>query len=239
MRWGSGVVLLGIVGLTACPSTGFFVCTQDSECDEVDNGRCEPSGSCSFPDRQCPTGRRYAELGNPDMAGQCVPAEDIGSTGVSSLGEGSGSGGGSTEVSTSSSTSSEPAGSSETGSSSTGGSSTGSSSSSGFDPILPDLWEPCETSDDCMGMCLLSVDVWQQPVGYACTQECPEPQGECTDPGTGAEARCTTQFVDGLEFSVCVLDCGETGTAGCPEGMVCALEEFPLAPPRCVHPAGF
>ncbi|MGH1346199.1 MAG: hypothetical protein ACRBN8_31830 [Nannocystales bacterium] len=236
MQWGLAVALLGVVGLTACPSSGFFVCSTNSECDE--NGRCEPSGSCSFPDNECPTGRRYGELGNPAAAGQCVPSGDIGSTSTSPVGEGSG--GGSTGASASSSTSGPTGGSSgaSSGSSSTGSTSTGLGSSSGVDPILPDLWEPCQASGDCMGICLESVDVWQNPVGHACTQECPEPRAPCTDPETGAEARCAMQFVDGQNLSVCLLDCSETGTAGCPEGMVCALEELPLAPPRCVHPAG-
>lgn len=240
LRWGTGVVLLGIVGLTACPTTGFFVCTTDSECDEVENGRCEPSGSCSFPDPACETGRRYGELGNPSTAGQCVPPDDIGSTGRMSDGEGSaGTDPSTTATSTTSSTTVDPdASSGGSSDASTGAESTGhgSSSTSGGDPVLPDLWEPCADSSECMGACLESVDVWQTPVGYFCTQECPEPQGQCTDPGTGAEARCTMQFVDGQRLDVCVLDCGDTGTAGCPEGMVCALEEIPLAPPRCVHP---
>lgn len=88
-----------------------------------------------------------------------------------------------------------------------------------------------------MGFCVESVDVLDQPLGRFCSQACPEPAAECTDPGTGAEPRCTMLFVDGMFIDACLLDCGETGDAGCPDGMECLLEELPEAPPRCGFPA--
>jgi len=54
-----------------------FSCQQDAQCifDGV-IGRCEASGSCSFPDGECPTGRRYGEHAAAALVDECVEPLD-------------------------------------------------------------------------------------------------------------------------------------------------------------------
>lgn len=222
-------MVVALVPLSGCPSVGYFVCSNDTECTEVEGGRCEASGSCSFPDETCETNRRYGELGNPSTAGECVPPTDVGSTGGGVVDSASG------EASSSSSSSSSSTDADTSSSSSSGGSTTsGSSSSSGGEPVLPDVWGPCSTSDDCLGFCVETQTVFGDPLGHYCSQDCSSPQSECPDPMTGADARCVSLFVDGQLVDACLLDCTDTGDAGCPEGMVCLGEGMPeLGASRC------
>lgn len=234
---------IGLLGLTGCSNPGYFVCTVDSECTEAENGRCEPSGACSIPDTTCPTGRRYGELGNPELAGQCVPADDIGSTGAETAGGSGSATSGTLTGSTAPGSSSDSEGPSETSdpvsssgsSESTGATASGSSSSTG-DAAPPDLWANCETSADCSELCAPVVDlVSLDPIGHWCTGfACDDPAADCTDPGTGATPACLPLEFDGRVASRCILDCTETGTAGCPEGMEC-FDVF-MSTSRCAHP---
>jgi hypothetical protein len=58
--------------LAACGDS-VFACTDDAACDE---GFCEPSGYCSFPDADCASGRRYGPLAADGYSGKCVTLEE-------------------------------------------------------------------------------------------------------------------------------------------------------------------
>jgi hypothetical protein len=65
---------LAVVLLGACsPFSGAsqFVCDSNEDCQGALDGRCESTGFCSFPDGECPDGRRYGELSG-QFSGQCV-----------------------------------------------------------------------------------------------------------------------------------------------------------------------
>lgn len=217
------------------------MCTADAECTEAEGSRCEPSGACSIPDAMCPTGRRYGELGNPEIAGQCVPANDIGSTGsdptLATGGAASGSGtassgdGGGTAVDGQSTSSTG-----EGGSGSTTGSSSGAASSSTGGGVPADMWADCADSADCAELCAPVVELASlEPVGRWCTGfDCDDPTLDCGDPGTGAVPACLPLEFEGDVSPRCILDCTDTGTAGCPEGMEC-FDVF-MSPARCAHP---
>lgn len=68
IRWGILAALLS----TACRPGGSFVCELDDECTGGVEGRCEPSGFCSFADPSCPSGRRYGEHAADDLADACA-----------------------------------------------------------------------------------------------------------------------------------------------------------------------
>ncbi len=59
-----------LLALAACRIEDPFPCTLDEHCGA--NGLCESAGYCSFPDDACADGRRYDELADGDLAGQCV-----------------------------------------------------------------------------------------------------------------------------------------------------------------------
>lgn len=64
-----------MVGVTACgDSLGeAFLCTQTEQCSlRGVQGFCESNGSCSFPDSECASGRRYGEYTPRTLANQCV-----------------------------------------------------------------------------------------------------------------------------------------------------------------------
>jgi biopolymer transport protein ExbB len=79
MRWGllHGAVL---AVAAACQGGGYFVCNDDDDCAGQGEAVCQPTGACSFPDDECPSGQRYGESSQPSLAGECVAAGD-GSTG--------------------------------------------------------------------------------------------------------------------------------------------------------------
>jgi hypothetical protein len=54
-------------------SPAAFVCAEDAQCG--DEGVCETSGFCSFPDPSCPSGRRYGKHAG-SSSNECVGAED-------------------------------------------------------------------------------------------------------------------------------------------------------------------
>jgi len=59
-----------------CLETSSFVCSGDEACDLVDGGRCEEIGHCSYPDAECPLGRRYADGG--ELGDACVGGTPVG-----------------------------------------------------------------------------------------------------------------------------------------------------------------
>ncbi len=68
-----GAMIAALLAM-GCPSSGTFVCLDDAECGA--QGQCEAPGFCSFPDDQCPSGRRYEPLAGEGLASRCVPAAD-------------------------------------------------------------------------------------------------------------------------------------------------------------------
>lgn len=67
----------------AC-APGEYACIDDDQCGV--SGVCEPEGWCSFPDAECPDGRRFGDHSGDGLGGACVPARDdtgTGSTGSS------------------------------------------------------------------------------------------------------------------------------------------------------------
>ena len=68
------------VGLWACGPASAFVCESPEQCGA---GVCEPSGYCSFPDDECPSGRRYGTFAGDGLANACVELPDS-STGETS-----------------------------------------------------------------------------------------------------------------------------------------------------------
>lgn len=108
----------------ACVSQSSFQCSDDSSCiNDGEQGTCEPSGFCAFPDESCDSGRRYTNDPENPVGGQCVSAEEPTSSTTSAS-----SGSGPATVSTSDATSST--GSEDSTSSGADDSTTGSSESS-------------------------------------------------------------------------------------------------------------
>jgi hypothetical protein len=55
-----------------------YTCSDPSECKSHEDGVCEPTGYCSYPDPSCASQRRYSALAGP-YAGECTDAA-VGST---------------------------------------------------------------------------------------------------------------------------------------------------------------
>jgi len=244
--WGGGVLLCGLLLGAGC-SNDFFVCSEDSQCTEAEGGRCEASGACSFPDPQCPTGRRYGEAGNPQVAETCVPPEDLGSSSATDSSQGASQSSSTGHEATSSTSVGSDSGTSGAQESSSGGTSTGpmsesssggasSSSSTGNPPPPPDLYEPCEGIEDCSNMTCASFYDQNGAVlaGFCTAAGCEDATLDCTDPGTGAVPSCEPVPLNGAPGNGCVLDCTETGAAGCPAGMTC-LQNIAGLPDLCAH----
>lgn len=240
---GRGAWLVAGCLLTACPSDP-FVCSDDTQCSGAPGGRCEPNGACSFPDAACPTGRRYGDEGTSQLAGQCVPPGEGGSTGPSTTATGGGdtsTGAGTSVGSESGSTgvgeTSGDTSSGETTAEGTGSSSgTASSSSTGHPGPPSGLYEPCSVPEDCETLtCTLVYTLDLDPFASFCTAaECEDPALDCTDPGTGATPVCVTLSLNGGPGEACGLGCEDSGTAGCPEGMVC-IDYVKNQPALCYH----
>ena len=246
MRWSMRLIFVEVLFVAGCPSNPPFHCEEDAQCTGVPGGRCEPSGVCSFPDPDCPTGRRYGEAATEQVAGDCVPVDQLGSTGVEA-----GSGGGEASTSSGSLTTSEASGTTQdsggddsTGStsaasdsSSSGGSSTSGSSSTG-DPGPPaGMYEPCPAGECGVGLgCASLYSIDGQLLASFCTvAECEDPLLDCSDPGTGAVPRCADLPLHGGPGVGCALDCG-TDSGGCPAGMSC-FDQFANLEPFCFHSA--
>lgn len=85
-----------------CGPAKTFTCTEDAECRDGDRlGTCEPDHYCSFPDPECPSGRRYGARASSELANECV-ASDATTTSTTTAvdsGEVGSSGGGETTLS--------------------------------------------------------------------------------------------------------------------------------------------
>ncbi|MCA9653669.1 MAG: hypothetical protein H6712_26515 [Myxococcales bacterium] len=78
--WAIGALAVG--GLAgACVDFQPFQCSADEQCHGVVQGWCEASGFCSYPDRDCPSGRRYSDLAGA-LGRQCVEGDGGSSTGL-------------------------------------------------------------------------------------------------------------------------------------------------------------
>lgn len=68
-------MVLAAVVLSGCSFDDHFVCTSNAQCRRGDSvGTCEASNSCSFPDIDCASGRRYDT--HAERSGQCVADDD-------------------------------------------------------------------------------------------------------------------------------------------------------------------
>jgi hypothetical protein len=201
---------------------GAYVCVDDASCKDGDRvGQCESSGGCSFPDPQCPSGRRYGAHAPAELAGECVPEDDVADTGTSTSTSTSGetttgftSTTGSAEVSSSGDTThaiegSESADTTTIASSTTTDPTTSTESTGGGttnDPYGDCMIGGCAAGSEC------------EPLG-ALPQTCAPPcdvDGDCPLPqGVDLVPNCVGQGND----KWCVLPC--TDFVQCPQGMEC------------------
>jgi hypothetical protein len=75
-----GAYWAGVAGLAVvtmgCGASAAFSCEDPNDCmDRSRSGFCEASGFCSFPDDECPSGRRYGKHAAAGLAGACVPVD--------------------------------------------------------------------------------------------------------------------------------------------------------------------
>jgi hypothetical protein len=64
-------------GGAGCLSTSAFECESANDCRDAGvDGRCEPTGFCSFPDDGCPSDHRYGDHAGEGLGGMCVPEDD-------------------------------------------------------------------------------------------------------------------------------------------------------------------
>ncbi|MCB9753982.1 MAG: hypothetical protein H6713_28900 [Myxococcales bacterium] len=68
-----------------CLRVDAFTCAQDGECGA--DGVCEEDGSCSFPDDECPSGKRYGDYAAAELAGACVAGQAPDSTSATTTSE--------------------------------------------------------------------------------------------------------------------------------------------------------
>lgn len=79
--------VVGLLGLAGCYPLGTYTCDQDAECNAgAEQGVCQASGFCSYPDGDCDSEQRYDNLAGSGLAGECVeaPGESTGTTSSSS-----------------------------------------------------------------------------------------------------------------------------------------------------------
>jgi len=114
----------------ACQGETFFFCDGADDCGG--EGSCEANGACSFPDTDCPSGRRYGTASVPPFAGECTAATDTPGT-TSSVA-------GSADSTSSTGSASFTAGATSAQDSSTGGSARTTGQT------CPDGWWDCEWS---------------------------------------------------------------------------------------------
>jgi hypothetical protein len=58
-----------------------FACEEDAQCAATAGGRCEADARCSYPDGECPSGRRYGEYAG-EQSNVCVDAPSPTSSGA-------------------------------------------------------------------------------------------------------------------------------------------------------------
>lgn len=159
---------LALTLVVGCSPRGVFQCVSDDQCGA--EGRCEGNGYCSFPDDDCPEGRRYGSSSAVGVADQCVePSESTtsadatsgsqtssaasgGETSLGTTADGS-AGGTDSSASASGSTSSGPAPISGTDASSssdaTGSDTEPSTGTTGGPSLCPDAGTSCRECGSC------------------------------------------------------------------------------------------
>ncbi|MCX4245065.1 hypothetical protein [Paraliomyxa miuraensis] len=207
MRGCAIAVLVGAALGWSCGTPGFR-CSDDAQCvNGSEQGVCQASQTCTFPDETCPSGQRYGDDVGNGLAGTCFEGDGTsgeatsGSTGSSGS---SGADGASTEPRPEDTTAASSAGSS--------GGEPGSSSSGSVDG---DPYDDCSDVDDCpyeYGDC---IDLGFSSVctpGCETNEQCPRPLDSSIEPacvlGSGHPSP-----------GVCVLPCNDDDQ--CPWGMEC------------------
>ena len=86
VRWWCGAISLLATGLPGLGcSSNAFECTAVSQCNgDAADALCQPTGYCSFPDEQCPSGQRYGALAGGGLANACVEPQSAGTESTSS-----------------------------------------------------------------------------------------------------------------------------------------------------------
>jgi len=81
----AGVLAASLTGCSPFGSGGTFNCAMHEQCNAGINGRCEPTGHCSYADSDCPGGQRYGDNAGTDSK-QCVGQQPGGDGGPDSSG---------------------------------------------------------------------------------------------------------------------------------------------------------
>lgn len=82
------LVLAALASATACIGPGVYECETDLECGGG-AAVCTQNGYCGFPNSDCKSGYEYAEHSGPGLGGECVPEQEVDSTGEEDDGSGS------------------------------------------------------------------------------------------------------------------------------------------------------
>jgi hypothetical protein len=83
-RAGTLAIASGLLLGVGCPSLDPFACQGDEQCTLMAEGVChEDRGACSYPDDECPSGRRFSETAGA-LARTCVEEEPAASSSSSS-----------------------------------------------------------------------------------------------------------------------------------------------------------
>lgn len=78
------IVVTTLAMLPACVREQPYACNESSECSTRSDGRCEPTGYCSYPDDRCASRRRYGDLAGR-LADRCVDDDAAGTTTTSAV----------------------------------------------------------------------------------------------------------------------------------------------------------
>lgn len=77
-----GRSILAVLLVGACRPSHVFQCEALAECDE---GRCEPTGFCSFPNSNCASGWQYGDYADAVHRNECVSGTGAPDGGVNNL----------------------------------------------------------------------------------------------------------------------------------------------------------
>lgn len=208
------VVLLGGLGSFGCGNDAAFSCSDDSDCEDRDGGRCGPAGYCAFPDATCPSTLRYVEHSG-SLSGKCAPLSPDSDTLADTESEGV-TGDGSASTSTSGTDTSDTVGSSTAPATSAGPASTTNDPT--FPPDCAQPGQTCGGDEDCCGGCLSCENALCVPRTGE-TEPCGECQacdatGVCAidegGPCDGPAIDCT-EYLSGLDGQSCRAAAGEAG----------------------------
>lgn len=197
---------LGCFGLAAggagCNPVSDFQCSTSEDCiAEGAGGVCEANSFCSFPDAECPTGKRWHDRAS-SLSGMCF-GEEGGATDTDDS-AGSSSGSSTTQdpttgldPSTSSSTSGDPTTDPTTGDPTTGDPTTGDSTTSGSSSGTSAM-APCDETygaaadymlcEEAADSCRFAVTVSMMP----CTTICESFGGMCVGAQLNEKPVCTS-----------------------------------------------